>query len=221
VSGGASVHVAALTKPRWRGRLHQIAFIVSIPSGLALVTVAADWMSRLSAAIYALSLSGLYGVSASYHRIGWTAKAHARMRKLDHSMIFVLIAGTYTPFSLIVLDGQWAMFLLAAVWIGALFGIVVKLIGIDRMRRLGGSLYIIIGWLAVLATPQFVPRLPIGVSALILGGGILYTLGAVVLLRRWPDPDPLVFGYHEIWHVMVVAASVCHYAAVMWIVLTF
>jgi hemolysin III len=220
VSAGA-VHVAALTKPRWRGRLHQIAFIVSIPQGLALVTVAADWVSRVSAAIYALSLSGLLGVSASYHRIGWTPKALVRMRKLDHSMIFVLIAGTYTPFSVIVLDGFWSHVLLAAVWAGALFGIGVKLVGIDKMRKLGGALYIILGWLAILATPQFVQRMGIGVLSLIVGGGVLYTLGAIVLLRRWPDPSPMVFGYHEIWHVMVVAASLCHYAAVMWIVLTF
>jgi hemolysin III len=216
-----SVGVTAIAKPRWRGRLHQIAFIVSIPQGLALVAVAADAMSRVSAAVYALSLSGLYGVSASYHRIGWTPKALARMRKLDHSMIFVLIAGTYTPFSVIVLDGVWAAVLLAAVWAGALFGIGVKLVGIDRMRKLGGSLYIILGWLAILASPQFVSRLGIGVMSLIVAGGVLYTSGAVVLLRRRPDPNPLVFGYHEIWHVMVVAASLCHYAAVMWLVLAY
>jgi hemolysin III len=210
-----------MPKPRWRGRLHQIAFIVSIPQGLALVVAAASMVSRVSAAVYALSLSGLYGVSASYHRIGWTPKALGRMRKLDHSMIFVLIAGTYTPFSVIVLDGVWSTVLLAAVWAGALFGIGVKLMGVDRMRKLGGALYIILGWLAVLATPQFVPRLGLGVMALIVAGGVLYTLGAIVLLRRRPDPSPAVFGYHEVWHVMVVAASLCHYAAVMWLVLTF
>jgi hemolysin III len=209
-----------LPKPRWRGRLHQIAFIVSIPQGLALVVAAASMVSRVSAAVYALSLSGLYGVSASYHRIRWTPKALGRMRKLDHSMIFVLIAGTYTPISVIVLDGVWSIVLLAAVWAGALFGIGVKLVGIDRMRKLGGAMYIVLGWLAVLATPQFVPRLGLGVMALIVAGGLLYTLGAVVLLRRRPDPSPSVFGYHEVWHVMVVAASLCHYAAVMWLVLT-
>ena len=199
--------------------MHQIAFIESIPQGLALVTVATDWVSRVSAAVYALSLCALYGVSAAYHRVGWTPKALLRMRKLDHSMIFVLIAGTYTPFSVIVLDGVWATVLLAAVWTGALFGIGVKVFGMDRMRKLGSALYIILGWLAVLATPQFVPRLGLGVMSLILAGGILYTLGAVVLLRRSPDPSPAVFGYHEIWHVMVVAASLCHYAAVMWLVI--
>lgn len=211
----------ALTKPRWRGRLHQIAFIASIPQGLALVAVAADWVSRLSAAVYALSLSGLYGVSASYHRIPWSPAGLRRMRKLDHSMIFVLIAGTYTPFSLIVLDGLWASLLLGAIWAGALVGIGIKLVGVDRMRKLGSALYIILGWAAVLAAPQFVGRLGFGVMSLIVAGGLLYTLGAIVLLRRKPDPSPLVFGYHEVWHVMVVAASLCHYAAVMWLVLRF
>ena len=213
------VDAGSISKPRWRGRLHQIAFIVSIPQGLALVAAAADWMSRISAAVYALTLSGLYGVSASYHRLRWTPPALSRMRKLDHSMIFLLIAGTYTPFSLLVLDGMWAAVLLAAVWTGALFGIGVKLLGIEKMRRVGSALYIVLGWLAVLAAPQFVPRLGVAVLTLIVSGGVLYTLGAVVLLRRRPDPSPAVFGYHEIWHVMVVAASSCHYAAIMLLVI--
>ncbi len=206
-------------KPAWRGRLHQIAFIVSIPQGLALVVAAADWVSRISAAIYALSLSGLYGVSASYHRLRWTPPALVRIRTLDHAMIYLLIAGTYTPFSLLVLEGVWATVLLAAVWAGALFGIGVKLVGVDKMRRLGGTLYIVLGWLAVLAAPQLVGRLSMPVLALIVSGGLLYTAGAVVLLRRKPDPNPLVFGYHEIWHVMVVAASLCHYVAILLLVL--
>lgn len=201
--------------------MHQIAFIVSIPQGLALVAAAADWVSRISAAVYALSLCAVYGVSASYHRVGWSPKGLGRMRKLDHAMIFVLIAGTYTPFSVIVLDGIWATVLLATVWAGALFGIGVKLVGIDKMRKLGSALYIILGWLAVLATPQFISRLGFGVVTLIVAGGVLYTLGSIVLLRRSPDPSPTVFGYHEVWHVMVVAASLCHYAAVMWLVLRY
>jgi hemolysin III len=134
-------------------------------------------------------------------------------------MIFLLIAGTYTPFSLLVLDGVWAAVLLVAVWAGALFGIGVKLVGIEKMRKLGGALYIILGWLAVLAAPKFVTRLSLAVLTLIVAGGLLYTLGAIVLLRRRPDPNPAVFGYHEIWHVMVVAASLCHYVAIMLLVI--
>jgi hemolysin III len=215
-----SSNALPLEKPRWRGRLHQIAFIVSIPQGLALVVAAADWTARVSAAVYALTLSGLYGVSASYHRLKWTPPALLRIRKLDHSMIFLLIAGTYTPFSLLALDGVWATVLLAAIWAGALFGIGIKLVGIDRMRRFGSALYIVLGWMAVLAAPKFYARLPLSVLTLIFAGGILYTAGAIVLLRKSPDPNPKVFGYHEVWHVMVVSASLCHYAAIMLLVLS-
>lgn len=207
-------------KPRWRGRLHQIAFIASIPQGLALVAAAADWASRVSAMVYALTLSGLYGVSASYHRLGWTPRALVRMQKLDHSMIYLLIAGTYTPISLLVLEPSWAVATLAVIWAGAIFGVGLRLLGADRMRKLGAALYIILGWMAVLAAPQFVGALPWPVLTLVMVGGVLYTLGAIVLLRRKPDPSPLVFGYHEIWHVMVVAASLCHYAAIMWLVVS-
>jgi hemolysin III len=214
-----STAATSIAKPRWRGRLHQIAFIVSIPQGLALVAAAADWASRISVAIYALTLSGLYGVSASYHRLRWTPPALTRMRKLDHSMIFLLIAGTYTPFGLLALNGVWATVLLTAVWAGALFGIGVKLLGMDKMRKLGSALYIILGWLAVLASPAFVTKLSPVVLTLIVGGGVLYTLGSIVLLRRRPDPSPTVFGYHEVWHVMVVAASLCHYVAILLLVL--
>src|SRR5688500_12061923 len=113
----------AVAKPRFRGRLHQIAFIVSIPQGLALMGTAAGVMSRISAAVYALSLSGLYGVSAAYHRLPWKPESLRRMKKLDHSMIYLLIAGTYTPFSLLVLEGALSIVLLCAVWAGALAGV--------------------------------------------------------------------------------------------------
>lgn len=215
-----ATHHAALPKPRWRGRLHGFAFFASIPQGVALVALGANWVTRLSTIVYALSLTGLYGVSAAYHRLRWTPRALARMRKLDHSMIYVLIAGTYTPFSLIVLEGAWATALLATIWAGAGAGVALKVWGFDRLRRIGGALYIVLGWLAVLAAPRFVDTLPAVVLALIAVGGVLYTLGAVVLLRRRPDPIPSVFGYHEVWHVMVVAASACHYAAIVYLVVS-
>lgn len=208
-----------LDKPRFRGRLHQIAFILSIPQGLALVAAAAGWVSTVAAGIYALSLSGLYGVSASYHRLKWTPPALARMRRLDHSMIFVLIAGTYTPVSLLVLHGPWAIALLGVVWAGAIAGVAMKVIGMERTRKLTGALYIVLGWAAVLAAPWFVTRMSIAVLTLIVSGGILYTVGAIIFARRRPDPNPLVFGYHEIWHVAVVAASLCHYTAILLLVL--
>lgn len=209
-----------LVKPRWRGRLHQIAFFVAIPQGIALVATAADWVSRVAAAVYALSLAGLYGVSALYHRLKWSPRALARMRRLDHSMIFVLIAGTYTPVSLLVLHRPWAIALLAVVWAGAITGVLMKVLGMDRTRRITGTMYIVLGWVAVLMAPAFVMRVPLPVLLLIVAGGVLYTLGAIVFVRKRPDPSPAVFGYHEVWHVAVVSAALCHYAAILLLVLS-
>lgn len=206
----------SLPKPRWRGRLHQFAFYFSIPQGIVLVIAAgADWVSRAGAGVYALSLAGLYGVSASYHRLKWTPPALSRMRRLDHSMIFVLIAGTYTAVSLLALEGWWSTALLIAIWFGAAVGIVLKIFGMERTRKITGGMYIGLGWVAVLAAPQFVQHVRPLVLGLIIAGGILYTGGAIVLALQRPNPNPYVFGYHEVWHVMVVAASLCHYAAIM------
>ncbi len=209
-----------LAKPRFRGRLHQIAFILSIPQGLALVAVGAGWLSRVAAGIYALTLSAVYGVSAAYHRLGWSPPALLRMRKLDHSMIFLLIAGTYTPVSLLVLHGTWAVVLLALVWAGALAGIALKVFGMERMRKVSSTMYIVLGWAALLASPQFVGRMSWVVMSLIALGGVLYTVGAINFFRKRPDPSPTVFGYHEIWHVMVCSAATCHYAAILLLVLS-
>ncbi len=215
-----SATTATMPKPRWRGRLHQLAFFFSIPQGIVLVIAAgADWVSRVGAGVYALSLAGLYGVSASYHRLKWTPPALSRMRRLDHSMIFVLIAGTYTAVSLLALEGWWATALLIAIWIGAVVGIALKVFGLERTRKVTAGMYIGLGWVAVLAAPKFVQHVRPLVLGLIIGGGVLYTGGAIIFALRRPNPSPLVFGYHEIWHVMVVAASLCHYAAVMWLVL--
>lgn len=209
-----------LPKPRFRGRLHQIAFFFAIPQGIALVATAAGWVARLAAGIYAVSLAGLLGVSALYHRIKWKPQALARMRRLDHSMIFVLIAGTYTPVSLLVLRGPWALALLAVVWAGAITGVLLKQFGLERTRKITGTMYIVLGWAAVIAAPWFVTRMSAPVLALIVAGGLLYTVGSIVFLRKRPDPNPAVFGYHEIWHVAVVAASACHYTAIFLLVLS-
>jgi hemolysin III len=214
-------------KPRFRGRLHQVAFIASIPAGLALVAVAPTAGARVAAMVFALSLCALYGTSAAYHRLSWSPKARAWMRRLDHSMIFVLIAGTYTPFSLLVLHGTWSVAILATVWTGAAVGATLKIASVDRLmaaaRRLNavaGAMYIALGWLAILTLPQIVRALPWPGTGLLLLGGALYTAGAVVLARRRPDPRPAVFGYHEIWHSMVIGGSLCHYGVILLAVLT-
>jgi hemolysin III len=202
-------------KPRFRGRLHQIAFFASIPQGIAALVAGAGWVSRLAAGIYALSMSGLFAVSSAYHRLRWTPRGLSRIRKADHAMIFVLIAGSYTPFGLLVLHGVWAITLLAVVWAGAVFGIGIKVFRMERSSTIGGALYIILGWAAIVALPKLVTSLSPVNLALVFTGGLLYTGGAVILLLRRPNPRPAVFGYHEIWHAMVVAASLCHYTAIM------
>jgi hemolysin III len=205
--------------PRFRGRLHQAAFFVAVPAGVALVVVAPTALSRAAAAIYAASLAGLYGASALYHRMPWTPRARGWMKRLDHSMIFVLIAGTYTPFSLLVLTGGWRVAVLSVVWAGATLGIVLKVVRIDGLKALSATLYIGLGWMVVAASPQMLRGLPPVATALLASGGVLYTTGAIVLATRRPDPSPAVFGYHEVWHAMVVGASLCHFAAVFLVVL--
>jgi hemolysin III len=207
-------------KPLWRGRLHQVAFFCSLPLGVALVAVARGATAKVASLVYALTLAGMFGVSAAYHRRAWAPRALTRMKRLDHSMIYLLIAGTYTPLAVLVLHGAWRYALLGAVWAGALFGVALKVIRIDGFRVLGGTLYILLGWLAVVAAPQFVKRLPASALTLIIVGGVLYTVGALVLNRRRPNPNPRVFGYHEVWHSFMVSGSLCHYVAILLVLVT-
>jgi hemolysin III len=201
-------------KPRLRGVFHQWAFFVSLGTGAALVLLADGSKATIAAAIYAFSLSALLGVSALYHRVTWQPAARRWMRRLDHTMIFVLIAGTYTPFALLVLHGAVAEIVLVAVWACAGAGIVLNLVWWDAPKPITAAVYLSTGWIAVLAFPQLWSGLgPIGFGLLVLGG-VLYTAGAVVYARRRPDPKPAVFGYHEIFHLLVIAAAACQFAAV-------
>jgi hemolysin III len=206
-------------KPTWRGVLHQVAFFVAIPAGLAIVSVAQGSSAKIATIVYAVSLAGLYGISAAYHRLA-RSQAHRRwLRRLDHSMIFVLIAGTTTPVALVGLQPPWSIVLLAMVWGGALAGIVMKMTRIERFRVATGILYVTVGWAAVVFAPQLIRGLSRPSLLLILAGGVLYTSGAIVLFRNRPDPAPATVGYHEIWHAMVIAASACHYVAVLLLLL--
>jgi len=206
-------------KPRLRGRVHQVAFIVSIPAGTLLVALGRTPAARASSAVYAIALAAMLGTSASYHRYPWSPAARGRMQRLDHSMIFVLIAGTYTPFSVLALHGALQAAILSLVWTGAAIGIALKHLPLRGLRGVTGTLYVTLGWLAIVAMPQFVGGVPLAATILLFAGGILYTAGAIVLLRRRPDPSPAVFGYHEIWHVMVTSAVLCHYVAILVLVL--
>ena len=207
-------------KPRLRGVSHQWAFFVSVATGVALVLAAPNGRATAAAAIYAVSVAGLFGASALYHRINWsTAGARRWMRRLDHSMIFLLIAGTYTPFAVLALDGPLATAILIVVWVAALGGIVLKLAWIDAPKWLVALIYVGIGWVALAAFPQLLSKLGVTATAMVAAGGLLYTIGALVYARRRPDPAPTVFGYHEIFHALVILAAALQYAVIAFWVL--
>jgi hemolysin III len=207
-------------KPRLRGVSHQWAFLVSLLLGAGLVIAAPDGESRLALAIYAVSVAALFGTSALYHRVTWSSVAARRwMRRLDHSMIFFLIAGTYTPFALLALEGTTATVILVVVWAGAVGGVILKLAWIDAPKWLIAGVYIALGWVALAAFPQLYEALGVTATGMVAAGGVLYTLGAIVYAARRPDPAPAVFGYHEVFHLLVIAAAALQYAVVAFWVL--
>jgi hemolysin III len=209
-----------LVKPRLRGVSHQWAFFVSCAIGAALVVAAPAGTPRLAAAVYALSVSALFGISALYHRTTWASAAARRwMRRVDHSAIFLLIAGTYTPFALLVLEGRIATVILVVVWAGALGGILLKLVWIDAPKLITAIVYVALGWVAVAAFPDLLEELGVTGTALVAAGGLLYTAGALVYAFRRPDPVPSVFGYHEVFHALVIIAAALQYAVVAFYVL--
>src|SRR3954447_4389988 len=205
----------AKVKPKLRGVFHEYAFPVAVLAGAALVIAAPDGRAKIAAAIYAFSLAALLGVSALYHRVNWRRPAARRwVRRLDHSMIFLLIAGTVTPFALLVLHGAFANAILIAVWAGAAVGIVVELIWVDAPKWVTALVYVGVGWIGAIAFPAIAVDAGIGAAVLIAVGGLLYTTGAVIYARESPDPNPAVFGYHEIFHVLVLGAAALHFAAI-------
>jgi hemolysin III len=207
-----------LPRPLLRGLLHLGAFVVALCLGVALVLVAGR-PGAPAFAVYGLAVAGLFGASALYHRGRWQAAARARLQRVDHSMIFVLIAGTYTPVCVHVLDGRLGAALLAVVWGGALIGVALELRSNPTPRGVGVALYIALGWVAVLAMPAVIGELGWVAAALLILGGLLYTVGAVIYARRRPDPLPAVFGYHEVFHAFTIAGAALHYAVIaFWVV---
>jgi hemolysin III len=208
-----------LLKPRLRGVLHQWAFAVSLVAGVGLVLEAESVRARLTVTVYALSVAALFGTSAAYHRVNWRRVGARRWtRRLDHTMIFVLIAGSYTPFGVLVLRGTLGTVILIVAWSAALAGAVFKLIWIDAPSWLIATTYIAIGWIAVVAIPELVHGLGVVAVGAVGAGGILYSAGALVHARKRPDPVPMVFGYHELFHLLVILAAALQYAVVaFWI----
>jgi hemolysin III len=214
-----SLKLPTPVKPKLRGVSHEYAFFVSLACGVALILAASNGRARVAAVIYAVAVSALLGTSALYHRVTWRPSARRWMKRLDHSMIFVLIAGTYTPVALLALHGSLARVILIVVWVGALGGVVFKLLWIDAPKWLFAAVYVALG----LVTAAIFGELPatigwLGVAGLALGG-LLYIVGAVVYASGKPDPAPRVFGYHEVFHALVIIAAGLHYAVIAFAVL--
>jgi hemolysin III len=211
----ATAEAFAAVKPKLRGVTHEWAFFLSLGFGAALIILAEGTEATLAVAIYAVSLSALFGTSALYHRVNWRRpRVRQWMRRLDHSMIFFLIAGTYTPFALLVLEGPLADAILAVVWIGAIAGAIVEMIWIDHPKWVAAIIYLAIGWVAVAAFPELWSEMGMAGTLLVAVGGLLYTAGAVVYATQRPNPSPAVFGYHEVFHLLVIAAAVAHFSAI-------
>jgi hemolysin III len=206
--------VAAKRRPRFRGVLHQYSFFVAVLLGGLLVLGAQDGIERLSAFVFAASVAAMLGISALYHRVVWSPGPRRWIRRLDHAAIFLLIAGTYTPFGLIALDGAWRVTVLAIAWSGALAAIVLKVAWIDAPRWVAALLAVCLGWVGIIAVPEIHHGVGLSPLVLIAAGGLLYTAGGIIYALRRPDPLPSVFGYHELFHALVVAAAGCQYVAV-------
>jgi hemolysin III len=208
---------AVLTKPALRGWLHFWSFLVSIVAGAVLVLVAASVSARAAAAtgVYAVTVLGLFGVSALYHRRHWvTRRARAMMRRLDHSMIFLFIAGTYTPFATLAMPERTGIVVLIVVWSGALAGVALKLAWPHGPRWVSVPVYIALGWVAVFVMPSLLTHAGLTAFVLLSIGDALYTAGAIFYATRWPDPWPRVFGHHEFFHAATVLAALCHHVAI-------
>ncbi|GGM01977.1 hypothetical protein GCM10012279_19600 [Micromonospora yangpuensis] len=204
-------------KPRMRGWLHTYAFFVALVCGIVLCSIAASrpgWAPLVSTAIYSLTVCGLFGTSALYHRRVWTERGYQVMRRMDHSMIFVFIAGTYTPFCVLLLEPRPATAMLALVWGGALGGVAVKLIWPHAPRWVSAPLYLALGWVSVVMLPAILHVGGVTALVLLAVGGAIYSVGAVCYALRRPNPWPTVFGHHEFFHACTLVAAICHHIAI-------
>ncbi|MGI5125821.1 PAQR family membrane homeostasis protein TrhA [Pseudonocardia sp. CA-107938] len=221
-SGTIDTGTPVLVKPRLRGWLHLWSFAVSIAASATLISLAASLVgggAALATAVYSTTILGLFGISAVYHRRTWrTERGRFVMKRLDHSMIFLFIAGTYTPIAALAMAPATARWVLMVVWIGALAGVVLKLLWPHAPSWFAVPVYIALGWVAVFVLPDILTHGGVAALVLILVGGLAYTAGGIFYATRWPDPWPRVFGYHEFFHAATVVAAICHHVAI-WLVL--
>lgn len=205
-------------KPRLRGVFHEGGFYAAIALGIPLALTAEAGRARLSAIVFSACLAGCFGASALYHRPTWQPVARSWLARLDHAGIYLLIAGTYTPIGLIVMTPGWAWAVLGVVYVGAASAILLKLFWVRAPKALSAVIGIALGWVGVVAYSQ-IGKIGVGGIALIVAGGLFYTVGAVVYARRRPDPRPAVLGYHELFHICTLAAAACHWSAIAFFVL--
>ncbi len=204
----------SLPKPLLRGVLHQAAFSVSLVVGTLLIVGAEGARRQLAAEVFAGSVTVCFGASALYHRVTWTPRLRLWMRRIDHTGVYLLIAGTYTPICLLVLDGAWRLVVLVMVYVGAGAAVVLKFTWVEAPKWVAAVLGMALGWAGVAVLPQLAARLNPAAVALLGVGGLAYTAGAIVYARRRPNPLPAVFGYHELFHALTLVAAACQYVAI-------
>ncbi|MGL4173119.1 MAG: PAQR family membrane homeostasis protein TrhA [Actinomycetota bacterium] len=210
----AAREVVTVVKPKLRGWLHAGAFPVAVVGGIVLVALAPSATAKITAAVYSITAALLFGTSALYHRGTWSPRARQLLRRMDHSNIFLIIAGTYTPFAALLLPEGRARLLLFIIWAGALGGVLFRVFWVGAPRWLYTPVYLALGWVAVLYLPDFLREGGVALITLMIVGGVLYSLGGVVYGLKRPDPSPRWFGFHEIFHACTIAAFVVHYIAV-------
>jgi hemolysin III len=207
-----------LVKPRLRGVFHEVGFYVAAATGAVMVATAQPGRAQTAAAIFASCVAICFGASAVYHRPTWRPRARAWLARLDHAGVYLLIAGSYAPFGLIVMSRGWAIPVLTIVWSGALVAILFKLFWLQAPKWLSAAIGLALGWVGAAAFPQLLRLSPVAIL-LVVASGLLYSAGAVIYARRRPDPHPRVFGYHELFHLLTVAAAACQYVVVAFYVL--
>jgi hemolysin III len=201
-----------------RGVFHEWAFFASLGAAALLVVLARGPREVVASSIYVAALAVMFGASALYHRVTWSPNVRSWLRRVDHSTIFVFIAGSYTPFALLVIGGWLSWTVLGVVWAGALAGVLLSVAWIDSPKWLHATVYLALGWVGLVVAPDLFSRAGIAAATLVLIGGVLYTTGAIAYAAKRPDPWPRHFGYHEIFHVLVVAAAATQFVAVALVV---
>jgi hemolysin III len=209
---------AGSAKPKLRGVFHELGFYAALGLGVAIVVTAEPGRARIAAVVFSSCVAACFGASALYHRPTWRPAVRAWLARLDHAGVYLLIAGTYTPFGLLVMSPRWAVPVLAVIWSGTLAAIVLKLFWLRMPKWLSAGIGVALGWVGIVAISQLL-KLEVAGLLLVIAGGLLYTAGAVVYARRRPDPVPHVFGYHELFHTLTLAAAGCQYASIAFFVL--